>query len=110
MEEGHCVRTIHAEANAIAWSARKGIAIEGATLYTYGWESGICHRCRKLALSAGIVKIVEIPMETAEDASFFKGETINFDDKTAGEPQRVHECGDPNCIVPHPAPHKKRPA
>lgn len=63
MQENHCIRTIHAEANAICWAARRGIAIEGATLYVFGWEQGICHRCRKLALSAGIVEIVEIPFE-----------------------------------------------
>lgn len=60
MEDGHCVRTIHAEANAIAWAARNGIAIEGATLYTYGWKGGVCDRCLKLAISAGIHQIKEI--------------------------------------------------
>jgi len=63
MEDGHCIRTLHAEANSVAWAARRGIAIEGATLFTYGWRDGICHRCHKLALSAGIAKIVEIPLE-----------------------------------------------
>jgi dCMP deaminase len=63
MEEGHCVRTIHAEANAICWAARRGVSVLGATLYTYGWSGGICHRCEKLAKSAGVIKIVEIPME-----------------------------------------------
>lgn len=63
MEEGHCVRTIHAEANAICWAARRGVSVLGATLYTYGWKGGICHGCDKLAKSAGIVKIVEIPLE-----------------------------------------------
>lgn len=63
MEDGHCVRTTHAEANAIAFAARYGISVEGATLYTYGWERGICDTCRKLVTTAGIVKIVEIPLE-----------------------------------------------
>ena len=31
MEDGHCVRTIHAEANAIIQAARNGVRIEGAT-------------------------------------------------------------------------------
>src|SRR6185312_9890322 len=33
MEDGHCVRTIHAEANAIIQAARNGVRIEGATVY-----------------------------------------------------------------------------
>lgn len=63
MDGDHCVRTIHAEANAIAFAARYGISTDGATLYTYGWRDGICGRCRKLAMSAGIEKIVEIPLD-----------------------------------------------
>jgi dCMP deaminase len=33
MEDGHCVRTIHAEANAIIQAARNGVRIEGADIY-----------------------------------------------------------------------------
>lgn len=58
IRDGHCIRTIHAEANAICWAARKGIALEGATLYVTGWRSGVCHRCQKLVQAAGIVEIV----------------------------------------------------
>lgn len=58
MEDGHCVRTIHAEANAIAFAAQYGISTLGATLYTTGWEGGCCPRCIKLARAAGIVRIV----------------------------------------------------
>jgi dCMP deaminase len=54
MDNGHCVRTIHAEANAIAFAARYGIRIEGATLYVTGWHSGSCPVCTKLAQSAGL--------------------------------------------------------
>jgi hypothetical protein len=31
-----CVRTIHAEANAVAQAAQNGVSIEGATIYTTG--------------------------------------------------------------------------
>lgn len=64
MEDGHCIRTIHAEANAIAFAARYGISVEGCTLYVYGWAGGICHRCRKLALSAGITEFRVIPLDS----------------------------------------------
>jgi dCMP deaminase len=67
MQDGHCVRTVHAELNAILYAARKGISVEGTTLYTYGWKEGICHRCRKAALMAGIIRIIEIPFDPTYD-------------------------------------------
>src|SRR5271157_1746936 len=41
----HCVRTIHAEQNAIAQAAKYGISIEGGTLYTLMTP---CLDCAKL--------------------------------------------------------------
>ena len=38
MYEGHCIRCIHAEENAIMNAARFGIPLDGATLYY--WDSG----------------------------------------------------------------------
>lgn len=58
MVNGHCTRTTHAEANAIAWAARVGAKLEGANLYTTGWSKGCCDTCQKLALSAGILNII----------------------------------------------------
>ena len=55
MEDGHCVRTIHAEANAICQSARNGARVGGATLYV---TASPCFSCFKLCASAGIVAIV----------------------------------------------------
>jgi dCMP deaminase len=51
MEDGHCVRTVHAEANAICQAARNGVRIEGATLYV---TASPCFSCFKLSASAGI--------------------------------------------------------
>lgn len=48
---GGCIRTQHAEANAIAWAARCGIAIEGASLYV---TLSPCLPCAKMILTAGI--------------------------------------------------------
>ena len=50
-----CIRTIHAEQNAIAWAAREGIALKGGTLYCTLFP---CHSCAKLILQAGIVAVV----------------------------------------------------
>ncbi len=66
MEDNHCVRTIHAEANAICFAAKHGIALEGTTLYSYGWKGGICPRCRKLCLAAGIKEMVEVEIDVSQ--------------------------------------------
>lgn len=55
MEDGHCVATLHAEANAIIQAARNGVAIAGATIYT---TASPCWPCFKLIANAGIVRIV----------------------------------------------------
>ena len=51
----HCIRTVHAEANAIAQAARTGINIDGATLYC---KMEPCLDCTKLLISAGIKRVV----------------------------------------------------
>lgn len=57
IEDGHCIRTIHAEMNALLFCAKKGISVNGANLYTVGWEKGICFRCEMAAQAAGIVAV-----------------------------------------------------
>lgn len=54
MEDGHCVRTVHAEANAIAQAARNGVRIEGADLYV---TASPCWTCFKLIANSGIVRV-----------------------------------------------------
>ena len=54
MEEGHCVATIHAEANAIIQAARNGVMIEGATNYV---TASPCWSCFKQLANAGITRI-----------------------------------------------------
>jgi dCMP deaminase len=54
MEDGHCVRTVHAEANAIAQAARNGVRIEGAAIYV---TASPCWSCFKLIANSGIVRI-----------------------------------------------------
>ena len=50
-----CIRTIHAEQNAIAWAAREGIALKGGTLYSTLFP---CQSCAKLIMQAGIEHII----------------------------------------------------
>jgi dCMP deaminase len=51
----HCIRTAHAEQNAIAQAARFGIALDGATIYC---KMVLCYVCAKLAITAGIKRVV----------------------------------------------------
>ena len=55
MEDGHCVATIHAEANAIIQAARNGVNIDGGTVYV---TASPCWNCFKQLANAGIVRIV----------------------------------------------------
>jgi len=54
MDAGHCVATIHAEANAIIQAARNGVAIEGASFYT---TASPCWSCFKMLANAGVGRI-----------------------------------------------------
>jgi dCMP deaminase len=51
----HCIRTIHAEQNAIAQAARYGIPIDGATIYM---KLEPCFWCVKQMINAGIKRVV----------------------------------------------------
>src|SRR5574342_55469 len=55
MEDGHCVRTIHAETNAIIQAARHGTRIDESTLYT---TASPCYNCFKLIVNTGIIRVV----------------------------------------------------
>ena len=52
---GHCIRSTHAEANAVVQGALHGVSLAGATAYCTHQP---CINCAKLFVSAGIVKIV----------------------------------------------------
>ncbi len=54
-ESMHCIRTIHAEQNALAQAARIGVALEGGTVYC---KMTPCYVCAKLLMNAGIVEII----------------------------------------------------
>ena len=55
LEDGHCVRTIHAEANAIIQAAKNGVRIEGASIYV---TASPCWGCFKMIANAGLTRIV----------------------------------------------------
>ncbi|MEK7508650.1 MAG: cytidine/deoxycytidylate deaminase family protein [Patescibacteria group bacterium] len=51
----HCVRSAHAEQNAICQAAKLGVSIDGGTLYT---KMTPCAICAKMIINAGIKRIV----------------------------------------------------
>ncbi|MGE5313289.1 MAG: deoxycytidylate deaminase [Acidobacteriota bacterium] len=73
MENGHCVRTVHAEANAVAQAAKNGVAIDGAEIYV---TASPCLTCFKLLANSGIRKIYY--------QEFYRDERINTYAQEAG--------------------------
>lgn len=54
LEDDHCVRTIHAEMNAILQCAKFGESTDNAEIYVTDFP---CLQCTKMLLQAGITKI-----------------------------------------------------
>lgn len=54
IQEGHCVRTIHAEVNAVLQCAKYGIATQGSEVYVTHFP---CLNCTKTLIQAGIKRI-----------------------------------------------------
>ena len=55
MEAGHCVRTVHAEANAIVQAARNGVRIDQSDCYV---TASPCFKCFQLLANGGIQRIL----------------------------------------------------
>lgn len=51
----HCVRTVHAEQNAVCQAAKMGVSINGATVYC---RMTPCRVCAMLLINCGIERIV----------------------------------------------------
>lgn len=60
--DNHCVRTVHAEVNAILSAAANGVSTTGSTLYT---TAKPCFRCEAFLINAGVEKVVYL--ENYED-------------------------------------------
>ncbi len=55
MVEGHCVRTLHAEQNAIIQAALHGVSVAGGTVYVTHQP---CVTCAKMIINAGLQRVV----------------------------------------------------
>lgn len=54
MRDGHCIRTIHAEMNALLYCAKEGISVKNSICYVTHFP---CLNCTKALIQAGISKI-----------------------------------------------------
>jgi dCMP deaminase len=77
MVDGHCIRTIHAETNAIIQGALHGVSTKGATCYVTHLP---CINCTKALINAGIVRLVySVAYHTDENAmNFLKAADIEI--------------------------------
>ena len=55
MENGHCIRTIHAEVNAICQAAKRGVSVDGGEAYVTVLP---CWTCFKVLVNSGIKRII----------------------------------------------------
>lgn len=76
----HCVRTVHAEQNAICQAAKRGIAIDGATVYV---NMTPCRTCAMLLINSGIKRVyAERKYHAGEESEeMFKKAGIKLDYK-----------------------------
>lgn len=54
LRDGHCIRTLHAEMNALLYCAKEGIRVNGCICYVTHFP---CLNCTKALIQAGISKI-----------------------------------------------------
>ena len=55
MRAGHCIRSLHAEQNALLQAANIGVSCDGATMYV---TCQPCNNCAKMIINAGIVRVI----------------------------------------------------
>ncbi len=74
----HCVRTVHAEQNAICQAARRGVPLEGATVYI---NMTPCRTCAMLLINTGIKRVVSLNKYHAgqESEEMFKKAKIKLE-------------------------------
>jgi len=73
MDHDHCVRTVHAEANAVAQAAKNGVRIDMSEIYV---TASPCLTCFKLLVNSG-VRVIHYK-------EFYRDERINIYAQEAG--------------------------
>lgn len=78
----HCVRTVHAEQNAICQAAKRGISIDGATLFC---KMTPCRTCAMMIINCGIKRVV------AEKRYHDCDDTVEMFKKAGVKLEHLHE-------------------
>ncbi len=74
---GHCIRTMHAEMNALIQAARAGVSVEGADAYITNLP---CTTCAKALICAGIKRVVVFSdFHDTRAADFFKRAGVSIE-------------------------------
>lgn len=55
MRAGHCIRSLHAEQNALLQAAKIGVSTQGSTMYV---TCQPCNNCAKMIINAGIERVI----------------------------------------------------
>jgi len=74
----HCMRTVHAEQNAICQAAKLGVPLDGATVYC---KMTPCRTCAMLIINCGITHVVceKKYHQGAESEQMFKNAGISLE-------------------------------
>jgi dCMP deaminase len=101
--DGHCLRTIHAETNAIIQAALHGVSTRGSTCYVTHFP---CINCSKALINAGIARLVyHVAYRIDENAMGFlraadieivhlNNDALRFSDPAYNHSQRPDENAD----------------
>jgi len=68
MHNGRCVRTLHAEQNAIIQAALHGVSTQGCTAYVTHYP---CILCAKMLINAGVQRVVYVVEYVPLDGAMF---------------------------------------
>ncbi|MCF8230908.1 MAG: cytidine/deoxycytidylate deaminase family protein [Bacteroidales bacterium] len=86
----HCVRTIHAEQNAITQAARHGVSLKDSTMYV---RMTPCRTCAMLIINVGIKRVVcekkyhagqeseELFRQAGVELEYFSEEVLQYKDQ-----------------------------
>jgi deoxycytidylate deaminase len=82
MDIGEFSRPVHAEMAAIIDAARRGVAVDGHSMYVTTFP---CHNCAKHIIAAGIRRVVYLEPYPKSRAIGLHGEEINSESATGNE-------------------------
>lgn len=73
--DGHCLRSVHAEANAIIQAALHGVTTANSTAYVTHHP---CVHCEKMLINAGVVRVVYLN-EYRDNGKFFTSAGVDVE-------------------------------